>query len=118
MALNYMVYQYDGSRTAGQTSEAQKRKEIFYNETLAPDEIDRLLYPKVFTKATKYAQGLCKKQTVFNGENLIIKGNNLLAISSLLRCYEGQIKCIYIDPPYYFSTGFLLGIWYYLRCCT
>lgn len=98
-----LVFPYkDCILEGGQTSEAQKRKEIFYNETLAPDEIDRLLYPKVFTKATKYAQGLCKKQTVFNGENLIIKGNNLLAISSLLRCYEGQIKCIYIDPPYYF----------------
>lgn len=36
-------------------------------------------------------------------ENLIIKGNNLLAISSLLKRFEGKIKCIYIDPPY--NTG-------------
>jgi adenine-specific DNA-methyltransferase len=33
----------------GMTKEDQKRNEIFYNETLAPDEIDRLLDPKVFT---------------------------------------------------------------------
>lgn len=38
----------------GQTKEDQKRDEIFYNETLAPDEVDRLLYPKVLVKATKY----------------------------------------------------------------
>ena len=33
----------------GQTKEDQKRSEIFYNETLAPDEVDRLLYPKVLS---------------------------------------------------------------------
>src|SRR5690606_23655633 len=33
----------------GQTKEDQKRQEIFWNETLAPDEIDRLFEPKVFT---------------------------------------------------------------------
>lgn len=38
-----------------------------------------------------------------NDDNLIIKGNNLLAISSLLKVYEGKIKLIYIDPP--FNTG-------------
>ncbi|MDO4570717.1 MAG: site-specific DNA-methyltransferase [Planctomycetia bacterium] len=35
-----------------------------------------------------------------NDDHLIIKGNNLLAIASLLKRYEGRIKCIYIDPPY------------------
>ncbi|MDO5041646.1 MAG: site-specific DNA-methyltransferase, partial [Peptoniphilus sp.] len=29
-------------------------------------------------------------------------GNNLIALSSLLKRYEGKVKCIYIDPPYYF----------------
>ena len=37
----------------GQTKEDQKRDEIFWNETLAPDEIDRLLAPKVFTSFKK-----------------------------------------------------------------
>ncbi len=36
-------------------------------------------------------------------ENLIIEGDNLLALKSLLPKYQGQIKCIYIDPPY--NTG-------------
>jgi adenine-specific DNA-methyltransferase len=36
-------------------------------------------------------------------ENMIIKGDNLLALKALLPRYEGQVKCIYIDPPY--NTG-------------
>lgn len=36
-------------------------------------------------------------------ENMIIHGDNLEALKSLLPQYEGQIKCIYIDPPY--NTG-------------
>jgi len=36
-------------------------------------------------------------------ENLIIEGDNLTALKSLLPKYQGKIKCIYIDPPY--NTG-------------
>lgn len=35
--------------------------------------------------------------------NMIIHGDNLEALKSLLPRYEGRIKCIYIDPPY--NTG-------------
>ena len=35
--------------------------------------------------------------------NMIIHGDNLLALKALLPQYEGRIKCIYIDPPY--NTG-------------
>lgn len=38
-----------------------------------------------------------------NGQNLIIQGDNLLALKALLPYYAGKIKCIYIDPPY--NTG-------------
>lgn len=41
----------------GQTKEDQKRQEIFYNETLAPDEVDRLLYPKVLVNARRVHRG-------------------------------------------------------------
>lgn len=85
----------------GQTNEDQKRNEIFWNETLAPDEIDRLLAPKVITGWKRYD---VNENQNFDGisekDNLIIKGNNLLVISSLLKRYEKKIKCIYIDPPY------------------
>ena len=33
-------------------------------------------------------------------ENMIIKGDNLEALKALLPYYKGQVKCIYIDPPY------------------
>lgn len=35
--------------------------------------------------------------------NLIVEGDNLLALKALLPYYKGQVKCIYIDPPY--NTG-------------
>jgi len=37
------------------------------------------------------------------GDNLLIKGDNLLALKALERHFAGKIKCIYIDPP--FNTG-------------
>lgn len=101
-----LVFPYkDCVLEGGQTKEDQKRAEIFYNETLAPDEVDRLLYPKVLTGAKRYTQqGVEENITDFSeNDNLIIKGNNLLAIASLLRRYEGRIRLIYIDPP--FNTG-------------
>ena len=88
----------------GQSKEDQKREEIFYNETLAPEEVDRLLYPKVFTGAKRYTKDGVEENVTFNeNDNLIIKGNNLLTIASLLKKYESKISCIYIDPP--FNTG-------------
>ncbi len=88
----------------GQTKEDQKRTEVFYNETLAPDQVDRLLYPKVFSNAKRYTKDGVEENITFDeNDNLIIKGNNLLAIASLLKKYEGKISCIYIDPP--FNTG-------------
>ena len=36
-------------------------------------------------------------------ENLIVQGDNLHALKALLPRYAGQVKCIYIDPPY--NTG-------------
>jgi hypothetical protein len=41
----------------GQDKDDQKRKEIFYNETIANDEIRRMLDPKVFTNVKKYTSG-------------------------------------------------------------
>nr|WP_296928324.1 site-specific DNA-methyltransferase [uncultured Marvinbryantia sp.] len=97
-----LVFPYkDCVLEGGQTREDQKRQEIFYNETLAPDEVDRLLYPKVFSGAKRYTKDGTEEITQFSeSDNLIIKGNNLLVISSLLKRYEGRVKCVYIDPPY------------------
>lgn len=97
-----LVFPYkDCVLEGGQTKEEQKRSEIFYNETLAPDEIDRLFAAKVFSNARKITGESETIECNFADEdNLVIKGNNIIAITSLLKRYEGRIKCIYIDPPY------------------
>ena len=84
-----------------QTKENQKREEIFYNEILAPN---RLLAPKVLGNAKRYGVNGIEEDVEFDkNDNLIIKGNNLLGLTSLLEKYESQIQLIYIDPP--FNTG-------------
>lgn len=85
----------------GQDKEDQKRDEIFYNETLSPDEVDRLFEPKVLTNFKKYDSKGEHKVTGFNADDsLIIKGNNLLALHCLKQQFRGRVKLIYIDPPY------------------
>jgi len=91
----------------GMTKEDQKRNEIFFNEVLAKDEIDRLQDPKAFINWKRYtAKGDEKVKELKRDkdgtikENLIIKGNNLLALHSLKSEFAGKIKLIYIDPPY------------------
>ena len=88
----------------GQNKEDQKNNEIFHNEIIASDEITRMLNPKILTNAKRYTKNGIEKNIIFNdNDNLIIKGNNLIVLSSLLKRYGEKIKCIYIDPPY--NTG-------------
>lgn len=91
----------------GMTKEDQKRDEIFYNETLAPDDINRLLDAKVFTNFKRIDKKGEHKLDIFKRDekgtikdNLIIKGNNLLALASLKKEFAGKVKLIYLDPPY------------------
>lgn len=95
----------------GMTKEEVKGNvpEIFYNTTLAPDEITRLLDQKVLTNFQLWDKesvksGKAKKPSdITENDNLLIKGNNLLALYSLKKRYAGKVKLIYIDPPY--NTG-------------
>lgn len=88
----------------GQTKEEQRRDEIFYNVSLAPDEVDRLLYPKVLSNAKRYTATDCKDDVVITPEdNLVIKGNNLLVLSSLKKKYANKVRMVYWDVPY--NTG-------------
>lgn len=103
----------------GQEKPDEKRKEIFHNVILAPDEIDRLLEPKVFTNFKRIDRDgehpldgfrrdpeINKKRGLPEDtitDNLIIKGNNLLVLHSILKEFRGKVKLIYIDPPY--NTG-------------
>ena len=84
----------------GQTKDEQKRKEIFYNQTLSSDEIDVLTQPKLFENIKKYSYSKEEDVSIFNNESMLIKGNNLLALHSLLHKYKGKVKLIFIDPPY------------------
>ena len=79
-------------------------KRRYFNETLAPTEITRLLDDKVFTNFKRYNKdGEHEVEELKEDDNLIIKGNNLVALHSLKKRYAGKVKCIYIDPPY--NTG-------------
>jgi adenine-specific DNA-methyltransferase len=103
----------------GQSREEEKREEIFFNKILAQDEITQLLEPKVLTNAKTYNKdgkqefkGFTRDKEINKKrglpkytitDNLIIKGNNLLALHSLKKEFTGKVKLIYIDPPY--NTG-------------
>ena len=91
----------------GQTKEQQKQSEIFFNEIIAPDEINQMYERKVLTNWKRHTadcvQEVTEIQRDANGtirENLIIKGNNLIALHSLRKQFHEKVKLIYIDPPY------------------
>ena len=94
----------------GQTRDKEERQEIFFNELLAQDEINRMLDPKVLTNWNRHTaigkEEVTDIQRDTDGiirENLIIKGNNLIALYCLKQEFREQVKLIYIDPPY--NTG-------------
>ena len=94
----------------GQTKEEETRKEVFFNEVLAEDEINRFFDPKVLTHWKRHTPSGTEKvkeiKRAIDGmikENLIIKGNNLSVLHTLKSQFLGKIKLIYIDPPY--NTG-------------
>lgn len=88
----------------GQDKEEAKRDEVFFNEVLAPEQIDRLLDEKVLTGWKRYGvDGEHNVNDLSDDDNLIIRGNNLLALHSLKKRFAGKVKLIYIDPPY--NTG-------------
>ena len=91
----------------GQTKEQQKQSEIFFNELIAPDEINQMFETKVLTNWKRHtAEGeqdvteIKRDANCTIQENLIIKGNNLITLHSLKKQFKEKIKLIYIDPPY------------------
>ena len=55
------------------------------------------LEPRILIEQPEYSYGNP------NTENMLIHGDNLLALKALEQDYSGKVKCIYIDPPY--NTG-------------
>lgn len=93
---------------AGMTKEdlekGESADEPFLNEMIAKPEIDELLESKILLNIKKYDQnGIRTINELSDQDNLIVKGNNLIALYSLRRKYAGKIKSIIIDPPYYFN---------------
>lgn len=94
----------------GQSREEDRREEIFFNEILAQDEITQLLEPKVITKVKRITQsadmslgGFERNPSGAIKDSLLLKGNNLLGLASLVPNFSGKVQLIYIDPPY--NTG-------------
>ncbi|MFW5413087.1 DNA methyltransferase [Aerococcus urinaeequi] len=78
--------------------------EPFFNEVIAAEEIDTLLDKKILVNAKRYSiNGINAAKEFSEEDNLIIKGNNLLALHTLKEKYSNKVKLIYIDPPY--NTG-------------
>lgn len=90
---------------AGMTKEdAKDSDEPFLNEIIAKPEIDEMLEPKIFQNVKYYDKDGAHATDHFDeDDNLVIKGNNLIALYSLKERYAGKVKLIYLDPPY--NTG-------------
>lgn len=96
---------------AGMSKEDVGREERFLHLEIDSKDIDTLEEPKVLT-GFRYVDESGEKVLTDNSEieffdsegnlkqNLLIKGNNLLALYTLRERMAGQVKLIYIDPPY------------------
>ncbi|WP_210136612.1 site-specific DNA-methyltransferase, partial [Staphylococcus sp. GDK8D68P] len=82
------------------------KDEIMLNEVVSSDDISSLKEPKALSRITKYSTDYIEGKSVESfseNDNLILKGNNLIALHSLKKRYFKSIKGIFIDPPYYFN---------------
>lgn len=63
--------------------------------------------PRILIEEPKYSYGVAGEGVLPNGKpwsgNMLIHGDNLLALKALEENYSNAVKCIYIDPPY--NTG-------------
>ena len=105
-----LFYPFKDCVLKGGAKNEDKSKEIFYNELLDYDQTQRLFDKKVlvnFSKIDKEGENkdfkLKRNEDGLIKDNLLIKGNNLLALHSLKSNFAGKVKLIYIDPPY--NTG-------------
>ncbi len=81
--------------------------EPFLNETLAHSEISELFEPKILVNAKRHDKDGEHDATYFNDQdNLIIKGNNLIALHSIAEKYSGKINLVYFDVPFNTSNDF------------
>lgn len=77
---------------------------------IGKDEEPIAVEPRLLIESPKYNFGEVATGTLPNGKswpgNMLIHGDNLLALRALEQDFAGQIKCIYIDPPYNTGSAF------------
>lgn len=94
----------------GQSKDDDKSTELFFNNILVKSQIDMLFSPKVLDSFELVGGGQndTLEKVLKNRPNLLIKGNNLIALHTLKEYFrhapqKDKVKLIYIDPPY--NTG-------------
>ena len=74
---------------------------------IGKDDPREAIEPRILIENPDYSYGTAETGTLPNGKpwngNMLIHGDNLLALKALEQNYTGAVKCIYIDPPY--NTG-------------
>ena len=74
------------------------------------DEDKQPIEPRILIEDSQYSYGEVETEVLPNGKpwngNMLIHGDNLLALKSLEQDYTGCVKCIYIDPPYNTGSAF------------
>lgn len=74
---------------------------------IGKDDSREPIEPRILIENPDYSYGTAETGTLPNGKpwngNMLIHGDNLLALKALEENYTGAVKCIYIDPPY--NTG-------------
>ncbi len=77
---------------------------------IGKDEEPLAIEPRLLLETPEYSFGEVETGTLPNGKpwpgNMLIHGDNLLALRALEENFTGQIKCIYIDPPYNTGSAF------------
>ncbi len=99
-----------GQSTEEHHTKTSGKREVFFHEVIEHDKIEYLQEPKAFINWKYYSHSgisdvdkITRDMDSMIRENLIIKGNNLIALYSLQQQFYKSIKLIYIDPPY--NTG-------------
>lgn len=77
---------------------------------IGKEDEPRAIEPRLLLDTPEYSFGEVETGTLPNGKrwpgNMLIHGDNLLALRALEQDFAGQIKCIYIDPPYNTGSAF------------